>query len=473
MSSRRGLLVQPSRRRQTGGESAVGDSTAATNGAASEDRNGRFPSPEPLLVVEYEELPAYEPLQEPLTDLVMRKINDTANRSALPTRAYEKNLKQSADLLRESIGGVHDVLSERAAQLHALEERRRERGRDEPSAAEVNLARMVAQLTERAAELTNQLEAAARKTIDMQMELQDGREALSVASTSLTAWQIEDRRRRREQQQRRQQEEEEAAEEEGSGEEKEGEEGEKDDSGSASRQRSRGKRTNRASGHGADGEATPPPMSAVDALGEARSKRADDYARMTAHQKYGLNNDYIAFKQTWHEAMYPEGDVILPDASAWFNADGRPAKYGPNAGSDAGKGGSDGSGGDDSGDDLVVEREVISFRCPLTLVTMTDPLQSRKCNHTFEREAIMQYLATGPMKCPQTGCDEVGIFWGTLLRFSPASLLTLRLSQNWTWWPTMSCAGASSAPRRWSSAVTRQRRRPTSRATTTTTTATP
>lgn len=39
-------------------------------------------------------------------------------------------------------------------------------------------------------------------------------------------------------------------------------------------------------------------------------------------------------------------------------------------------------------DDLAIERERISLKCPLTLLPFRDPVTSTKCPHSFEREAI-------------------------------------------------------------------------------------
>jgi|SaaInlStandDraft_6_1057023.scaffolds.fasta_scaffold06196_3 SUMO ligase MMS21 Smc5/6 complex component len=52
-------------------------------------------------------------------------------------------------------------------------------------------------------------------------------------------------------------------------------------------------------------------------------------------------------------------------------------------------------------DDLVVDRArtKVSDRCPITLVPFTDPVKSKKCGHTYEREAILKVLSS-VQKCP-------------------------------------------------------------------------
>lgn len=46
-----------------------------------------------------------------------------------------------------------------------------------------------------------------------------------------------------------------------------------------------------------------------------------------------------------------------------------------------------------SSEDLAVASERISIKCPLTLLTMKDPVTSQKCPHSFEKEAILGMIA--------------------------------------------------------------------------------
>ena len=368
----------------------------------------------------------------------MQKIAEISNRSGGSLRVYDNHLKKSAELLRDAVGSVNDALTERKLNLEALVERRLERGRDEPGNAEKDLSEAVARMQGSVAETTVLLEKSARTTIDRQMELEDEREALRTMAQRLAVRQIEDRQRQLEREQAVR-----AA-----------------DSGSGRRRKQRrgdGDGTKREGGGDGDGDKNeegsdngnddddddddddatnaqtnrgpPPPASAVSILAEERGVRAAAYAELGAYQKYSLNNDYIAFKQAWHYGMFPDSDVPLPDASHWFNAAGEPARYGPNRGGNGDEdnnggsgsngaqgnttetGNGDGGNDEDEDDDLVVQREVISFKCPLSLVTMKDPYRSKKCKHTFERSAIIEYLCGGPpatrnqpKKCPQTGC---------------------------------------------------------------------
>ena len=86
------------------------------------------------------------------------------------------------------------------------------------------------------------------------------------------------------------------------------------------------------------------------------------------------------------------------------------------------------NGENDSDDDVVIEGEKQVLKCPLTLQFFRVPYSNDICPHTFERDAIINYIndqgvpyqpptqrgqrrlpPTGPKraKCPQTGCDKV------------------------------------------------------------------
>lgn len=402
--NRRGLLVQQPARRSSGPSGNGGSSSSSST---------------PLTRLAPDDLPPHETLELPLSDASVRKIAEISNRSS-SLRVYDTHLKKSAELLREAVGNINETLAERNAQLEATAERRRERGGDTPASGEQTLIESVARLKESVGGLTEKVERGARSTIDLQMELEDERQALGAMASRIDARAREDRQRKQQREEERAAREAEGTqrrrrkrrrtnggakteegEEENDGEEEE--DGDEDDEDEDEEDI-----TNTYNG--------PPAASALNILREERAIRAANYAEMNAHQKYGLNNDYIAFKQMLHVSMYPEDDVQLPDASQWFYASGEPVPYGPAAGNADVNGNGEGDfDGADADEDLVVQREVISFKCPLSLVTMVDPYRSTVCKHTFEHSAIIEYLrpaggprnaGTQPKKCPQTGCDK-------------------------------------------------------------------
>ncbi|EFX01062.1 chromosomal organization and DNA repair protein [Grosmannia clavigera kw1407] len=373
MLNRRRLLVQPNRRRR------------AADGS-SDSLQPPIPPPE------LDDLPLYEPPTLPLDDAAVRSMAELANNRAL-MRMYDAQLKKSAEYLREAVGSINDLYTERKSELQRISDRRHERGADQPSKIETEVIKSVDKLATDVPPMTVDIERCARLVIDMQAELEDEREALMWTNEQVCARQQEDRQRARLQEQRQNQRQERLA---------------------AAIQRRAAGAASGLKGEWEDEEGGSQPLeededdidtqdekscptAVTDVLRQARKNRAAEYAQMDAFRRYGLNNDYVTFKQIWHEAIHPDGDAFLPDASAWFDADGQPVEYGPD--------GVVGAGGDDD-DDLIVAREVISFKCPLMLRTMVDPYKSRLCSHTFEKQGIMEYLQQGSKKCPQTGCDK-------------------------------------------------------------------
>jgi hypothetical protein len=92
-----------------------------------------------------------------------------------------------------------------------------------------------------------------------------------------------------------------------------------------------------------------------------------------------------------HDAKFPGDDVPpLPHSSTWFeHMEDTTTRSGVqtrtrNQNRAVSPAGSD--------DDIAIERERISLKCPLTLTSYQDPVTSTKCPHSFEREAIMDMI---------------------------------------------------------------------------------
>lgn len=87
----------------------------------------------------------------------------------------------------------------------------------------------------------------------------------------------------------------------------------------------------------------------------------------------------------------------------------------------AGAQGTDPDSGSDS-DDVAIAREKTSLKCPITLLPFRDPVTSKKCPHSFEREAILSMIISSgarvggrrrgegerAVKCPV--CEQVRIW---------------------------------------------------------------
>lgn len=143
-----------------------------------------------------------------------------------------------------------------------------------------------------------------------------------------------------------------------------------------------------------------PGVPILEALQAQRDIQIEAYDKLSMYQKYARNNSYINFKRNFHEGLYND-DVPVPDPRTWFDTDGQPQHV-------TGVGGDE----DDSDADIQIAREKRSFRCPLSLVAMTEPYTCQRCKHSFEKEAILSYLGITAhnaqgfrKKCPETGCQ--------------------------------------------------------------------
>lgn len=123
-----------------------------------------------------------------------------------------------------------------------------------------------------------------------------------------------------------------------------------------------------------------------------REQKSAAYDELSNFQKYAKHQAYVEFRRQWHDGLYPNDEIPVPDPKTWFDSDGEPQYVGAD-------------GEDDSDDDIHISKEVRSTRCPLSLVEMSEPYTCKRCKHTFQKEAIVGYLQKGPQKCPQTGCD--------------------------------------------------------------------
>ena len=118
---------------------------------------------------------------------------------------------------------------------------------------------------------------------------------------------------------------------------------------------------------------------------------------LTDRCSYASNNDYVGFRKIIHDALHPGDDAPpMPKASTWFldsqgtldaASDGASKRATPTT--------------DD--EEVTIASEKKSLKCPITLLTMTDPLSSTKCPHSFERSAILGMLELSE-RPPANGC---------------------------------------------------------------------
>ncbi len=112
---------------------------------------------------------------------------------------------------------------------------------------------------------------------------------------------------------------------------------------------------------------------------------------------YASNNDYIGFRKIIHDARHPGDDAPpMPNASTWF-----PESQDTLEGDTDSADGQAAAEHDD--EEIAIASEKKSLKCPITLLTMVDPLSSTKCPHSFERSAILGMLELSEVRIGGSG----------------------------------------------------------------------
>lgn len=141
--------------------------------------------------------------------------------------------------------------------------------------------------------------------------------------------------------------------------------------------------------------------------------------------RYSNNNTYIGFYRTTFEAKHP-GDEIppLPHSSTWFShlegdrESNLPASTftsplpqrtrNPNTSTPTRTGRHRVANNEDEDDDVAIDRERISLKCPLTLLPFQDPVSSTRCPHSFERQAIEEMIQRSSTTIPDPESVQQG-----------------------------------------------------------------
>ncbi|KAF7890741.1 uncharacterized protein EAF01_010550 [Botrytis porri] len=146
-------------------------------------------------------------------------------------------------------------------------------------------------------------------------------------------------------------------------------------------------------------------VSAVELLDQIKEEYRSKYEAESMTKRYASHNDYKSFKRVVHDSLHPDGDLPLPKESTWFPSD----RSHPSAQAN-------GQAEEDSSDDeIVIERVVKDLKCPLTFAIFRFPYTNNKCNHSFEKEAIIEYHGKNAtnqggqrvVKCPAVGCENL------------------------------------------------------------------
>ena len=325
-------------------------------------------------------LPAYEPLAHPLNQESQFALRNLPNNHKLDP--LKQRLKKANELLTEVAGDINDRLHD-TVQSHEKQKKRREQQSSQESGGADEEA--LENMRQETAKMTETLDEKVRSVVDARVEVDSVERALkeldtNVASnqgvlaptqSTLGASQFRGTKRRRIRE---------------------------DDAGDE------------------EDDSTPVEVgSALETFKNKIEEKKEQYQLLSLAERYASNNDYIGFRQTVHDARNPgESAPPLPHASTWFGsqgADTQQSSFGGVAGTQA----------DEDDEDLVIQTERLTTKCPITLRIMKDPVKSTKCVHNFEKEAIHEMISMSEIwsggnrrygqraiKCPQ--CEIVSCY---------------------------------------------------------------
>lgn len=305
------------------------------------------------------ELPEYQEPCHPLTADGQRALKELSNNRL--NAKLQKHTDESAKLLASTVFAINERVTNRKDVVEKVIKKRRGNPEDQQGDNDSNVesakARVI-KLEDVVSPLTLKVEKAMREVLDIQAALQDEKDVLDNLPDAVKGAQEE-----------------------------------------KTSQVMRTKQDDEI-----DELAAAPGVSIHPMIEQDREEKTKAYNDLSAFQKYAKNNTYIDFKRNWHDGLYPNDEIPVPDPKTWFDRNGQPQHLTAAVG----------GGEDDSDDDLQISREKRSLRCPLSLVALTEPYTCRRCKHSFQKEAIYSYLGIkGPNSrglvkaCPESGCDII------------------------------------------------------------------
>lgn len=320
-------------------------------------------------------MPPYQPPTFPLSDEARRAFSSISGSNEL-AGAYENQLAKSLKHLPGAVAAVNDRLKARRDDVDAAARRRRNQG-TEPTPDDEEVEDALRRLERAVPALARELEAADRAAIDAKRALFDLKAALREVNVT-----VQQAQPRHQQQQGA-----------GGSDVTTRFEDVEDVDAFLATMHADGEEEENEDQMGRNG-----PPGPLKLYRETRANLAAEYAALPAFSKYAENNDYIALKRHWHDGLHPNEDKPMPDASRWFDEDGKPRLDEE-----------DGGGSDD--DEIAYGPAVTSTRCPITLLPFQAPITSRKCKHTFEKSAIVSmFSGQGEKDCPMGGCVKKLVF---------------------------------------------------------------
>ncbi|KAJ5287438.1 Zinc finger RING/FYVE/PHD-type [Penicillium angulare] len=142
-------------------------------------------------------------------------------------------------------------------------------------------------------------------------------------------------------------------------------------------------------------------------LGEVLDAEGERWKELSLTERYAGHNSYVGFYRMVHDAKFPNEEAPpLPHSSTWFEHM-EDSNATTSAGQQTRSTRNRRQPSDDSDDDIAIQRERISMKCPLTLLPYQDPVTSTKCPHSFEREAILDMIRGSSMTAPGPGRGRV------------------------------------------------------------------
>ncbi|EME89368.1 uncharacterized protein MYCFIDRAFT_76706 [Pseudocercospora fijiensis CIRAD86] len=327
--------------------------------------------------------PEYQPPAFPLNPAAQRALSSLLQKHT--TRRFEEHIASAQTELSTVVGDIYDALnpkSEAVAKRRQRFDQGREDDEDALKAQEAELER----LREKAKQMHERMEEQMRKLVDAEAGVASMRQAVGAAERDAR----------------------------------------ENASTQASTQQGRALRSRRAHGDQDDDDDDEedddheemPDFTPTDPAGGTQPPTAPKHAfrkhletsqlrwqGQSLTDRYASNKQYADFKRLLHDALYPDDDVELAPPDRWFDEGGRPAPGMTTLTQNE----------EDSDDDIAVERTTISIRCPLTLREFETPWTSKKCPHTFEKDAILNMIQDSSLanaqrqkyvQCPYGGCQQ-------------------------------------------------------------------
>ncbi|CAG8106458.1 unnamed protein product [Penicillium salamii] len=303
----------------------------------------------------------YQAPEAPLTLEDQRQFASLLSSNHL--RDLRTHIQHAIDKLTASGGEVNERLADARGRYEREKENKRRQGEEvEPDEESEEYQRLAEEETKVEA-ITARLEEKTRSIVDSSARLQGltdaigevEREEADSIQAAMGARQTRSRRSRRMVNE--------------DGEEEEAEDPQDDDYEDAQEKEAR------------ERNAQNPPSSRIVAK---IAEETEKWSGMSLTERYAGDNNYIGFYKMVHDSKFPSDDVPpLPHSSTWFSHMEDPAQ---SRGVSTRTRRNQAPADDD--DEIAIQRERVSLKCPLTLLPFEDPVTSTKCPHSFEREAI-------------------------------------------------------------------------------------